>query len=203
MTITLYGTSQSRAIRALWMLEELGVPFEHKPINFQDDTKTPEFLAVNPNGRVPALVSEDGEVYWESMSINLYLAKRYGGPLAAASAQEETLAVQWSFWVMTEIEKTLLEVLFHSLGLLGYAKDAGKAKECEAALERPFKVLDAHLAGREWLVADRFTVADLNVASHFPFARMANIDLGGYASMSRWVDACLSRPAMARARARP
>ena len=203
MTITLYGTGQSRAIRALWMLEELGIAFDHKPINFQTDTKTPEFLAVNPNGRVPTLVTEADEVYWESMSINLYLTKRYGGPLAPASAEEDALATQWSFWVMTEVEKNLLEVLFYTLGFLGYPKDEDKAREYEAMLERPFKVLDAHLEARQWLIADRFTVADLNVASLFPWAKIAGVDLGGYPAMSRWVDACLARPAMERARSRP
>ncbi|MCY4039769.1 MAG: glutathione S-transferase family protein [Gammaproteobacteria bacterium] len=203
MPTILYGAGQSRAIRTLWMLEELGVEFEHKPISFQADTKTDEFLAVNPNGRVPTLVTEDGEVYWESMSINLYLAKQDGGPLAPANLQEDALATQWSFWMMTEMEKTLLEVLFYTLGAMGYPKDADKAKEYEALLARPFKVLEAHLSSREWLVAERFTVADLNVASLFPWAKMAGIDLGGYPSTAKWVDACLSRPAFARASARP
>lgn len=203
MAVTLYGTGQSRAIRILWMLEELGIEYAHRPIDFQNDTKKPEFLALNPNGRVPTLVTEEGDVLWESMSINLYLAKRYAGPLAPASPREEALAIQWSFWIMTEVEKNLLEVLFYTLGFLGYPQDADKAREYEQLLERPFKVLESHLSDRDWLIADRFTVADLNVASLFPWAKIARIDLTGYPAISNWVDTCLSRPAFEQARQRP
>lgn len=203
MAVTLYGTGQSRAIRTLWMLEELGIPYEHRPIDFQTDTKKPEFLAVNPNGRVPTLITEEGEVLWESMSINLYLAKHYGGPLASANPREDALAIQWSFWVMTEVEKNLLEVLFYTLGFLGYPKDLDKAHEYEQLLERPFNVLESHLSEKDWLISERFTVADLNVASLFPWAKIARIDLGGYPAISNWMDACLDRPALERARQKP
>ena len=203
MAVTLYGTGQSRAIRILWMLEELGIEYEHRPIDFQNDTKKPEFLELNPNGRVPTLITEEGDVLWESMSINLYLAKCYGGPLAPATPQEEALAIQWSFWIMTEVEKNLLEVLFYTLGFLGYPKDADKAREYEQLLERPFKVLDSQLSGRDWLISERFTVADLNVASLFPWAKIVGVDLSGYPAISNWVDACLSRPAFERARQKP
>ena len=74
--IKLYGIRQSRAMRSLWALEELGVPYENVPINFATDAKKPEYLKINPNGRIPALV--DGDVaLFESMAINLYLAKKY------------------------------------------------------------------------------------------------------------------------------
>lgn len=202
MPLIVYGTGQSRAMRALWMLEELGIEFEHKPINFQTDTKAPEFLAINPNGRIPTIITEEGEVLWESMAINLILAKRYGGELAPADASEEALATQWSFWVMTEVEKDLLESLFYTLGFMGREQDADKAAEYAALLDRPFKVIDAQLSQREWLIADRFTVADLNVASLFPWAKIARIDLTPYPALANWTERCLARPAFERARSR-
>ncbi|MGA1677686.1 MAG: glutathione S-transferase N-terminal domain-containing protein, partial [Pseudomonadales bacterium] len=90
MTLTVYGQSQSRAVRALWMVEELGVPFTHVPTRFADEAKSTAFRAVNPNGRVPT-IDDDGFVVFESMAINLYLAKRFGGPLAPVDLQEDTL----------------------------------------------------------------------------------------------------------------
>ncbi len=203
MAVIVYGTGQSRAIRTLWMLEELGVPYEHRPIDFLASTRTPEFLAVNPNGRIPAIVTEEGALLWESMSINLYLAKRYGGELACANPMQEALATQWSFWAITEVEKDLLEVLFFTLGLMEHEKDMARAAEHEQLLERPLKVLDAHLRDRNYLISESFTVADLNVASLFPWAKMARIDLRPYPEIHRWTEACLSRPAMLRARERP
>ncbi len=73
--IKLFGITASRAVRSLWAAEEVGIDFEHVPTHFVGDAKKPEYLAINPNGRVPALV--DGNlVLWESLAINLYLARK-------------------------------------------------------------------------------------------------------------------------------
>ena len=202
MSLIVYGTSRSRALRVLWMAEELGIEFEHRPINFTTDTKTPEFLSINPNGRVPTLITESGEVLWESMAINLYLAKHYGGELAPSDAWQEALAVQWSFWVMTELEKNLLEVLFSTLGILGQEVDLERAASFAELLKRPLEVLESALSERQWLVSDGFSVADLNVASVLTFSKMAKVDLSPFPEVSKWLDTCLSRPALQRARER-
>ena len=103
MTLTVYGQTQSRAQRALWMAEELGIEYQHVPTRFADEAKLPVYLRVNPNGRIPA-IDDDGFLVWESMAINLYLAKKYGGDLGPKDLQEDAVATQWSFWVMTEVE---------------------------------------------------------------------------------------------------
>jgi glutathione S-transferase len=74
--IKLYGTSKSRSARALWTLEELGLKYEHVPVE-TTKAKSPEHLRLNPNGHVPVL-EDDGKIFWESMAINLYLAAKYG-----------------------------------------------------------------------------------------------------------------------------
>lgn len=201
MALKVYGQAQSRAIRALWMVEELGVPYEHVPIRFGTDTRSAEFLKINPNGRVPA-IDDDGFCVFESMAINLYLAKRFGGPLAPADVHEEAVALQWSFWVMTEVEKTLLQALFHKTGMMGAEKSDTKAAEQLALLDAPFKVLDAALQGKEWLMGGRFTVADLNVASVLLWSKMARADLSAHPALQAWLGRCLARPALARANAR-
>ena len=82
MTTIIHGIARSRAVRNLWMAYELGIPFEHDQVGFgPDGSRSARFLAINPNGHVPAL-SDDGLVLWELMAINLYLAKKAGGPLA-------------------------------------------------------------------------------------------------------------------------
>src|SRR5438093_255406 len=75
--IMLYGVPRSRTMRPLWMLEELGVPYENKPVSFLGESRSPEFLRLNPNGHIPVL-RDDDVVIWESMAINLYLARKYG-----------------------------------------------------------------------------------------------------------------------------
>jgi glutathione S-transferase len=93
--IQLYGNPRSRAIRCLWMLEEIGQPHElvEKSTN---ELQTPEYLQLNPNARIPTLV-DDGVVIWESMAINLYLAQKYPGPMHSADPITLGLAAQWSF----------------------------------------------------------------------------------------------------------
>lgn len=191
----LYGAMASRAHRVVWMLRELGLEFEHEQTNFLDgSTRRPEFLAINPNGRVPVLV-DDGFVIYESLAINLYLAQKHRGPLAPASLQESALSTQWSFWVITEVEKPLL---FASANRKLFAEGQRDEEQAQMAIEklhRPFKVLEAHLADREWLLGDRFTVADLNVATVMDLAPQCGIALDAWPRMQQWHQRCLARPA--------
>ncbi len=193
----LYGIPQSRAARCLWALEETGLPYENVKTVMRTDTAKPNFLAVNPNGRIPALV--DGDLtLCESLAINTYIAKKAGGDLAPKNLAEDAAQQQWSLWAMTETEKPLLRALFHSLGIMGHPKDPAVVAECLEELGRPFKVLDAELAKRDFLVGGRFTIADLNVASVLAWAKTARLDLSAYPNLNRWLDACLARPAQGR-----
>ena len=95
--LQLYGNSRSRAVRCLWMIEEVGEPYQLiEKSSRADDLQSAEYLELNSNARIPTLV--DGEVVlWESMAINLYLAQRYEGPMHCASPEVLGLAAQWSF----------------------------------------------------------------------------------------------------------
>jgi len=199
MGLKVYGVSQSRAFRVLWMVNELGIPFEHVPTHFQTDTKKEDFKKLNPNARVP-VIDDDGTVVWESMAINLYLAKKYGKDLAPGTLVEEAHAMQWSFWVMTEIEKPLLTALFASLGMMGSPKDPEKVRVSFEEMRRPLDVLNNHLEGREWLLDERFTVADLNVASVLFWATIARLDLSPWPHAKAWLERCLGREAAAKVR---
>lgn len=200
MTMKLYGIPGSRAARNIWALEETGLPYERVDVVMRKDTGTPEFLAVNPNGRIPALV--DGDiVLFESLAINTYIAKKAGGDLAPNGLAEDATNDQWSLWAMTETEKSLLRALFHSLGVMGYEKDPAVVQECMDELARPFKVLDAHLAAQDFLMGGRFTIADLNVASVLAWAMTARLDLSAYPNMAKWLKACLARDGYQRVRA--
>jgi glutathione S-transferase len=202
--LQLYGIAQSRALRPLWLLEELGRPFEHHPLDYRSaEIRSSDYLALNPNGRVPTLV--DGDlVLFESMAINLYLASRYGreAGLWPATVGGEGLAYQWSFWVMGEVESPLLSVLMHRRVLPEAERDAGKLARNEGALRPPFAVLDQVLTGRSWLADDHFTVADLNVAAVMSWVKPARFDLTPWPALGDWLERCLGRPAFATARGR-
>lgn len=198
--ITLYGHPQTRTYRCLWMLNELGVPFEHVPIHYRDGgTQTAEFLAINPNAQVPALA--DGDLHLsESMAINLYLARKYGKGLWPQSDDDEARAIQWSFWVMTQVEPALLDLLLHRAILPEAERDEKLAKTATERLSKPLAVLDAALAGREYLLGAKFGVADLNVASVLSWARIVRLDLSATPHLAAWLDRCLNREAARKAR---
>lgn len=103
MALRIYGVEGSRAFRVYWLARELGLEFEAVPTHFLGGaTRTPEFLSINPNGRIPVIV-DDGFCLWESMAINLYLARKHGGSLAPQGLREEALATQWSFWAIVDL----------------------------------------------------------------------------------------------------
>lgn len=194
--LKIYGVPQSRAFRALWMAEECGVPYENVKTSFQGGaTRTPEFLAINPNGHIPA-IDDGGLKLWESMAINLYLARKYGKDLAPRSIEEEGQAYQWSFWVITECEKHILTALFHKAMLPEDKRDAKLVAEAVEALKRPMAVLEEALKkGGGKLMGGRFTVADLNVASVFSWLRAAKEALEPFPGISAWLRECTGRPA--------
>ena len=200
--LQLYGNPRSRAMRCLWMLEEMGKPYQLiEKTTRADDLQSADYRRLNPNARIPTLV--DGDlVLWESMAINLYLAQKYEGPMHCAGSEVLGVATQWSFWAMLEMEALLLDLLTHRAVLPEFARDPSYAERDELLLERPLGVLNDTLAGREYLVSNGFTVADLNVAAILVWGKMGRLNMSGHAEVKRWFDACVARPAYGRVRDR-
>ena len=195
----LYGIKGSRALRSIWAAEEVGADYELVKTHFIGDSKKPDYLALNPNGRVPTLV--DGDlVLFESMAINMYLAKKYGGDLYPGNAEDEALAIQWSFWGITEIEPGLLAILIHRMMLPEDQRNTRVADEGEKGLARPLAVLEAHLSRSEYLLGSSFGIADLNVASVLSMSAIVGFDISDQPSVQDWMARCTSRPSMERAR---
>ena len=201
MTLTIYGPAQSRAGRALWMAEEIkaanGTGYEHVADVFGEDGASAQLLALNPMGQVP-VIDDEGLHLPESMAINLYLAKKHG-VLAPGSLEEEAQTLRWCFWAMMAVESTLLEVLFAARGLAGHDEDPEAAAAGIEKLQKPLGVLDAALAGTEYLVGDQFSVADLNVAAVLSWTAMAGVDLAPFPNLAGWLERCLGREAFAKA----
>ena len=201
MALKIYGVARSRAFRTLWMATELGLDYEHIKVDFATgDTRRPEHLALNPNGHVP-VIDDDGLILWESMAINLYLAKKYGRDgFYPARLADEARAWQWSFWGMTEVERPALTALFNRAILPEDKRDPAAADAAEKTLAAALKVLDGALAHSANLLGDRFTVADLNVASILSWARPAQIDMSPFPKVAEWLKNCAERPAARDAR---
>jgi glutathione S-transferase len=204
--LKVYGIKSSRAARTLWLCRELGLSIDNVAVNFADPaSKTPEFLGVNPSGKIPA-IDDDGFSLSESMAINIYLAKKHSSPLLPKDLQGEAKVLQWSFWVMSEVEKPLLLAMFQRMKAPAdpvaakYFRDRNPLNpEVERAaleaLEKPLTYMNDHLTGRDYLLGKDFTLADLNDASVLTWLLAARVDLSAKPNVQMWLSRCLARPA--------
>jgi glutathione S-transferase len=215
MSLTIYGIAASRAVRPLWAATELGLRFEQVPLNYATGaTRTPEFLAVNPNGHIPVVVdhrpnnegSDDGGevVVWESMAGALYIARHHGQPdglsITPANPREDADALRWSFWTVSECENDALTVLMHRLAMPLERRKPEIAEAAERRLAVPLRVIEQHLAaqqdrGQAYLAAARFTVADVCVASVLNWVRPARALMDALPLTQNWLSRCIERPA--------
>lgn len=204
--LKIYGLYRSRATRNIWLCDEMGVPFELVPViqanrlkdphapNAPVNTRTPSFLAVNPNGHIPS-IDDDGLILHESLAINMYLAKKHGGPLAPANVAEDGQMTMWTVWSVTELEPHSIQILYHRVARPVAERDPKIADAAVAALRGPFSVLDKALAKTGYLVGNRFTVADINVAECARYAQAAPELFEAAPNVKKWLAACQARPA--------
>ena len=162
------------------MLGELGLNYDHKDyLPRAPETRTPEFRALNPNGRVP-VIDDDGFVLSESMAINFYLSKKYESPLYPSDPRNEALAWQWSLWETDRLDRQIVNYVRHTTEF----PEAERKKEiAEAAWQKvteSFDVLEAALAKAEWLAGPAFSVGDTTSPQRFT-VRWRSIPRNGHA----------------------
>jgi glutathione S-transferase len=196
--IKLYGTPPTRALRAIWLLNELDLPHEIVPVDISTGEQlTPEFLALNPAAKLPVLVDGD-TVISESAAIQLYLADKYGdrfpgGGLIPATAEDRGRMYHWLFFLMTEIEAPLWRIALHN-----FIYEAGDQSATEPELAkrdalRMIAVMEQHMQGRDYLVGDAPTVADFNAAFTLDWAREEAL-LDDAPALRAYLDALYARP---------
>jgi glutathione S-transferase len=161
----LYGFGPTRSLRALWALQELGLPFAFVPVNLaKGEHRTPEFLRLNPAGKLPVLI--DGDlVLTESAAIVMYLAEKHpAGKLMPADLTMRAQAYRWVLFAVTELEQPLWRMAKHTFL---YPEDKrlpdeiALAKQDFAAMAA---VLEQHMNGRSFVVGETMTVADCATA---------------------------------------
>ena len=191
--IKFYGAPMSSAGRSRWMLEEVGIPYDFIVIDPRNPT--PEFLAVNPGGKIPFIVDGDFKLF-ESWAINQYLAEKYKPELAGHSAEEWALIDQWSFWAATNLQPEALKVMFHTAMLPPDQRDPTQAEAGRKACARFLTQLEAGMPG-PYLLGERFTVADVNVGSAVNLALRTGSSAGP--KVTAWMEGLRARPAYQRA----
>jgi glutathione S-transferase len=193
MALTIYGSPRSRTMRTLWAAAELGLAYKLIPVEWNDPVlNEPAFLALNPAGAIPTIV-DDGFALGESLAINLYLGKKYGGEspqlLYPGDPRDEAEVWRWSLWAQAHLEPWVQrDARFEALRV-------SAAAALEAAVRSSLATLERGLTGRDWLVGPNFTIADLNVAAVLSPSRSGGLDLTGFPRTAAWLARCYDRPA--------
>jgi glutathione S-transferase len=196
MTLTIYGKPASRAFRVLWAAEELGLRYENVRYDFGGpEIKSEAYRAINPNAAIPAIV-DDGRPLFESLAINLYLARK-ANKLWPTALAGEALVYQWTLWGATEVESTLGSWFYHAHFLPEAQRKPEVASEAAGKLPRKFDVLESRLGKARWLADDDFTIADLNLAA--VMFRAPQFGLDRWPAIHDWHSRCYARPAAKRA----
>ncbi|PTS82980.1 MULTISPECIES: glutathione S-transferase N-terminal domain-containing protein [unclassified Caulobacter] len=206
--LQLYSLPTPNGVKVSIMLEEIGLPYEPHLINIgANETWIPEYLALNPNGKIPAIIDPDGPGgqpvgLWESGAILLYLAEKTGKLLPADPvARIET--IQWVFFQMAAVGP-----MFGQMGF--FHKFAGKDIEDKrprdryaAESKRLLGVLEGRLADRDFLMGEDFTIADVSmigwvraVVSFYEAGEL--VDYAALKAVPAWLERCLARPAVQR-----
>jgi glutathione S-transferase len=179
------------------MLEEIGIPYEHVPVRPYTESRSAEYLRINPNGHIPSL-EDDGFILWESLAINMYLAETYAGaPLWPAGSRDHARVYQWSLWAANEIEPRIVSI---AKGLSKTSPDPSAVAAGLEQLSAALRILESRLR-EPYLLGSDFTVADLNLASTLRepgetgISGIAAIDLAPFPNVARWLDCCCARPA--------
>ncbi len=198
---TLYGMAISPGTRKTrWALEETGVAYSLVETDLRKgETRTPEFLRLNPNGTIPTLLHEDFPV-WETNAIVLYVAETLAGATLLPQSRQERAAVhQWLSWEATSLHEPLHRAwLVKFRASLGMPDDPTAWELAAEAAKKPLGVLDRHLAERNFVACDRFGVADICLGAAVAQTAQAAIDLSPYPHLQAWLDRLVARPAFAR-----
>jgi glutathione S-transferase len=192
--IRLLGRQTSGNVqKVLFMLEEAGIPYSREDYGRQfSNTQTPEYLAMNPNAKVPTVV-DGSTVIWESNTILRYLAAKYAPQLTGATPEEKTDVERWMDSLLASVNAAYVGVF------LGSQKPDAERPPTFAAhsqeLATALAIAEGHLAGKDWFALGRPTIADIALGPIFKRCLAFPIDRPNFPNLHRWMAAISARPA--------
>lgn len=200
MSIVFYAAPFSSALPVACALAELEVP--HERINFdlaKNEQKRPEFLRLNPNGKVPTLVV-DGTPMFESLAIAHWLGDRYGVAKRlwpAADAPERLTALSWTTWAYVTFGAVLQRLNYAASDRVApELRNPALAEFTRKELQQLLGLLDGWLASRSYLLGEAYSLADLIVANIVRYGTLVGAAVEAHAHVRGWLDRCHARPAM-------
>jgi glutathione S-transferase len=197
-SIVLYWHPMSSASPVAAALAELGVPHQRVKIDIHaGEQRKPDYLALNPNGKVPTL-TVDGAPMFEALAIQLWLADQYGverGLWPAEGTPQRLQAMSWCAWAYVTYGTAVVRLQLATVGEERLRSDAHAAAAREA-LDGLLALLDARLAAQPWVVGDAYSMADLLVASVVGYSVYMGAPVARHAHVQAWLAKVQARPAM-------
>lgn len=206
MSITFYYNPMSSASRVQLTLEELGLQYDKVLVDLQaKDQRKPEFLKLNPNGKIPTIVI-DGQPMFESIAIQIALGERYGverGLWPALNSPEHLQALTWLCWAQVSLGAPLFRYLENTSDYYpAERRNPQQAEAAQAELREMLRILDARIGERGNVVHDKWTLVDADISSVLGWGLyMAKLDTSEYRHLSAWLGRAQERPAEKRLRA--
>jgi|SRR5690606_37555426 len=202
MSIVFYAAPMSSATPVAWALAELDVPHERVPVDLAaGDQRKPEFLRLNPNGKVPTLVV-DGTPLFEALAIMTWLGDRYGtanGMWPPADSPERLPALSWSTWAYVSYGSVVNRLAYASSERIDPSlRSEGQAKLARDELDALSKVLETKLSAAPYVLGERFSLADVIVGSVVWYRTLVGAPLDAYPETTAWLERCQARPAYKR-----
>jgi glutathione S-transferase len=200
MSLVFYYAPMSTASITELILEELGIPCEKVKLDIQNgDTKKPEYVALNPNAKVPCIV-HDGTPLWESAALTMYLGETFGveRKLYPAPGPKRGEAMKWIVWTNVTLGDAVSRYARNTMNW--YPDDQKNAKAGEVALvdiANCLRILNVSLEGKQYLVGD-YTLADAHVTSFSDWLRHMKVDFTPFPHVNAWSERCRARPAYAK-----
>lgn len=184
-SMTVYGDSISgNCLKVKFVADRLGIPYEWVEISvLKAETRTPEFLAMNPAGQVPVVVFADNGALAQSNAIMLHLA--WGTDLIPSDPFERAQMFQWLFWEQYSHETAIAVLRFQKFYLKKSDSEIDPALPGKCA--RVLKLMNDHLSGRAYFVGAKLSLADIALVAYTRFAHQADIDLAAYPNVRSWV----------------
>lgn len=174
------------------LLNQLAIPYERIELDIlQGETRTPEYLRINPNGRIPVLVLEDGNTLAESNAILFYLAE--GTEFLPTDRLSRARVLQWMFFEQYSHEPYIAVLRFWAFSGVS-AQHAAEIPDKRRRGEAALAVMDEHLKRRDFLVDDSYSIADIALYAYTHVADEGGFDLGRTPAVQRWIDRVSARP---------
>lgn len=205
--ITLFTAGTPNGRKVSIMLEEIGLPYQVKRIDIgKGDQFSPEFLAVNPNNKIPAIVDSDGPngaplTLFESGAILIYLADKTVSPLLPAEPRARYTVIQWLMFQMGGVGPMLGQC--HHFRRFAPEQVPYAIERYSKETERLYGVMNGQLAKHAFLAGDAYSIADIATFPWIDRHEWQGIDLDDYPNVARWYDSLAERPAVARGMAVP